>query len=401
MTKEAKTLVLVVVLGAVALFGWYAMTQKKGEPQAPVTEQQAEQKTPLKVGALLPLTGDGATYGEMGRNVLLLAMDEVNATGGVDGRPLEFIIEDGKCNGKDAASAMQKLANVDQVKVVIGGFCSSESLAAVPVAESSRVALFSAGSSSPDLTGKSPYFMRDYPSDASQGSVLAEAALKKGWKKVAFVQEQLDYPVGIFKAFSAKFEREGGTIVKEEFPTATTDFRSILTKLRAGKPDALFIDSQTPASGERVLKQVTELKWGIPLLITDVFAGDAQTVAVNKVALEGALTAQFGVDQENTKFKGLLAAYQARYGVELPIQSYAQTYYDAVYLLRDALLQNGEDGEKISTWLRSVIDWEGASGKVTIGSDGDRIGGHTLQMINDGKAVNTQVTSPEQQVDQK
>lgn len=390
MTKESKITWGIIIAIAVVLLAWYGTTRQKSQEET--TQQPAEQQEvqagPIKVGVIAPLTGDAAIYGEMKRNVLTLAVDEINAAGGVNGRNMELVIEDGKCNGKDAASAMQKLVNVDQVKVVIGGFCSSESLAAVSIADSSKVALFSIGSSSPDLTGKSPFFMRDYPSDASQGSVLAQAATKNGWKKVAFIQEQLDYPAGIYKAFSAQFEKDGGTIVKEEFATTTTDFRSALTKLRAQKPDALFIDSQTPASGERVLKQVKELKWNAPLLITDAFAGDAKTVEADKDALEGALTAQFGVDPENEKFKALLAAYKEKYGVDLPMQSYGQTAYDGAYLVRDALLQNGEDGEKIATWLRSVINWEGASGKVTIGADGDRVGGHTLQAVKGGKVVN-------------
>jgi branched-chain amino acid transport system substrate-binding protein len=388
MTKETKVLWVVVVVAALALLGWYATTQKKSAEQpAPAAQEQQAEQAPIKVGFLHPLTGDAASYGEAMRNVAQLAVEEVNDAGGVNGRTLELVIEDGKCSGKDAANAMQKLVNVDQVKIVLGGFCSSESLAAVPIAETNKVALFSPGSSSPDLTGKSTFFMRNYPSDASQGSVLADEAAKKGWKKVAFVQEQLDYPLGIFKAFSAKFEQGGGVVVKEEFPTTTTDFRSILTKLKVEKPDALFIDSQTPASGERVLKQIVELKWTVPLLISDVFAGDAKTIEANKDALEGTLAAEFGVDENNTKFQNLAAAYKEKYGSDMPFQSYAQTEYDAVYMTRDALLAVGEDGELLGTWLRSAVGWEGASGAVTIGADGDRVGGHTVKVVKDGKVI--------------
>lgn len=386
MTKEAKVLWGVVIVVAVALLAWFGVTrqQQPSPEQAQVSETPAPSE-PIRVGVLLPLTGDAASYGEAGRNVIQLAFDEINASGGVNGKQLELILEDGKCSGKDAANAMQKLVNVDQVKVVIGGFCSSESLAAVPIAEQKKVVLFSAGSSSPDLTGKSPFFMRNYPSDASQGQVLADVALKRDWKKVAFMQEQLDYPLGIYKAFSEQFEKSGGTLLKEEFATTTTDFRSSLTKLRAQKPDALFIDSQTPASGERVLRQVKELKWSVPLFVSDVVPGDAKTVEANAEALEGAFAAEFGVDPQNEKFQTLLISYKERYGVDLPFHSYAQTEYDAVYMIRDALAAVGEDGEKVAQWLRSTIGWEGASGAITIGSDGDRAGGHTPKVIRGGK----------------
>src|SRR3989344_5259538 len=157
---------------------------------------------PIKVGVIAPLTGDAAAYGEPLTNIVKMAVEEVNNAGGVDGRTIELVIEDGKCNGKDGGSATQKLVNVDGVKVILGGFCSSESLAAIPIAEAAKVLVLSAGSSSPDLTGASPYFFRNYPSDSAQGKVLAQIAYNdKGWKKVAFLQEQTDYAVGIYKAF--------------------------------------------------------------------------------------------------------------------------------------------------------------------------------------------------------
>lgn len=386
MSKEQKVLWGVGIVVAIALLAWFGVTRQQQpapeQAQAPETPVSSE---PIKVGFISPLTGDAAVYGEPGQKITQLAVDEINAAGGVGGRPLTVIYEDGKCNGKDAANAMQKLVTVDKVKVVIGGFCSSESLAAVPIAEQNKVALFSPGSSSPDLTGKSPFFARNYPSDASQGQVLADVAVKRGWKKVAFIQEQLDYPLGVYKAFSAQFEKNGGTLVKEEFATTTTDFRSSLLKLRGEKPDALFIDTQTPAASERVLKQVKEAKWEVPLLFADILPGDKATVEANTRALEGALAAEFGSDPENPKMAALLAAYKERYGADMPYQSYGQTEYDAVYLVRDALAAVGEDGEKIAQWLRSTIGWEGASGAITIGSDGDRAGGHTPKVIKGGK----------------
>lgn len=181
------------------------------------------------------------------------------------------------------------MVNVDEVEVIIGPFCSSESLAAIPIVEEAEVAMLSPGASSPDLTGKSRFFARNYPSDSTQGKVLAETASTRGWKKVAVLQEQSDYPLGIYKAFSENFEKLGGTVVGEEFPTNTTDFRSLLTKLKGEKPDALLIDPQTPANGERVLKQLSDLGWKPALMINDAVSGDPKTIENNKTVLEGAL----------------------------------------------------------------------------------------------------------------
>lgn len=339
-----------------------------------------------KVGVMLPMTGDAAAYGETARDVYLLAVEEINKEGGVNGKNIELVIEDSKCNGKDASNAAQKLINVDKVQVIIGGFCSGESIAAVPLAQAAKVALFSAGSSSPDLTNSSKFFFRNYPSDASQGKVLAEVAFKdKGWKKVGMLQEQTDYATALGKTFASTIQGLGGQIVKEEFPTSMTDFRAALTKLRSDNINALFVDAQTEASAARVFKQIEDLKWKPNLIVSDPVLGSANTVAQYKTLLEGTIGAEFGVDVNNPKYKHLSDAYKAKYGKDMNHLAYAQTEYDAVYMVRDALKDVGYDGEKIADWSRKVKDWDGASGKITIQADGDRASGHTPKVVKNGK----------------
>lgn len=340
----------------------------------------------IKIGAMIPVTGDAAVYGQPALNLYQMAAEEINSKGGIDGKRVEIITEDSKCNGKDGSTAAQKLMGVDKVKAIIGGFCSSESLAAVPLAEQYKVVLLSPGSSSPDLTGKSKYFFRNYPSDATQGAVLAEVAYTKlGLRKAGFIQEQLDYPLGIFKAFSAQFEKLGGTVVKEEFASDVTDFRSSLTKLQAQNPDLLFVDTQAPASAERILQQLANTNWRPKIFIADSISGDPKTVERNKEILEGAFAAEFGIDSTNEQFKSMIAAYKSKYGEEPPYQSYAQTEFDALFLLKDGIEKVGYDGTKLAEWSRTIKDWKGASGKTTIGTDGDRVGGHQPKIIRNGK----------------
>lgn len=374
-TSVVKTVVWLVVL--VLVVGGFILYGSKGEDKAA--------KEPIKIGVILPLTGDAAVYGEAGRNVYQLAVEEINQGGGINGRNIELIVEDGKCNGKDAANAMQKLANVDKTEFVIGGFCSGESLAAVPIATEGKVVLLSPGSSSPDLTGISPYFFRIFPSDAGQGELDAEAASEKGWKIVAFIQEQAEYTTGIQKTFTAHFEGFGGKTNIEGFSTGTTDFRSSLAKLRSQKPDALFVNSNGSANLGRILKQVKEMNWTIPLLLNEAILGDVKSIEENKSVLEGAIGVEFVADATNPKFQNLLTAYKQKYGTDLPFQNYAHTLYDAVYIARDGFLAVGNDGEKLAVWSRTIKDWDGASGKVTIKSDGDRESGYTPRVVRDGK----------------
>lgn len=388
MNTTLKAVLWIVVIGVIVWAG-YAFFGKKAA--APGTETATSTVSvmsvfgePIKIGVIAPLTGEGATYGEPMKNVMDIAIDEINTAGGVNGRPLSFIYEDDKCTGEAGASATQKLVNVDKVKVIIGSACSSATLAAVPIVEVAQVALFSPGASSPDLTNKSIFFSRDYPNDSSQGKVLADAAYTLNtWKKIAVIQEQKDYPLGIYKAFESVFKGLGGTIVKEEFAPNATDFRSLLTKLKTQKPDALFIIVQAAPAADRILKQIADLKWKTPLMVNDVVVGDPEILKNQAIILEGAFSAEFSVSN-NAKFQALLAKYKTKYGVDMPYQAYGQTEYDAVYIVRDAFLAVGEDGIKIANWLRTIKDWDGASGKVTIGTDGDRVGGHVLKVIKNG-----------------
>ncbi|MCF7865495.1 MAG: penicillin-binding protein activator [Candidatus Pacebacteria bacterium] len=338
-----------------------------------------------KVGAIAPLTGDAATYGELVRNTLQIAADEINSSGGISGKRVEVIIEDGKCNGEGAVNAAQKLVNVDKVQVIIGGFCSAETLAALPVAETAKVALISAASSNPSLTGKSSYFFRNFPSDSSQGSVLAQMAHDMGKRKVAFIQEQTDYTAGIYKAFADKFTSLGGQVIKEEYAPATKDFRTQLSKLQSQKADALFIDSNIPASADAITAQMIALKWNVSLFTNDITLGATDVLSKYKDALNGMVGAEFSTDSSNKTFAHLLEVYKTKYGKDMPYQSYGQTVYDAIYIVKDAITKVGYDGTKIADFGHRIANWNGASGSVTIGANGDLVGGHKARVFKDGK----------------
>jgi branched-chain amino acid transport system substrate-binding protein len=364
--------IAVVVLGGLV---WWGMAGKGPELSGPV-----------KVGVIMPITGDAAEIGESSRNVIQIAADEINAAGGVNGQPIELIIEDGKCNGTDAANAMQKLANVDKVQVVIGAGCSGESLAAVPVAQQAKVAMLSPVSSSPKLTGMSEYFARNYPSDAFQAKVFAQIAKEKGYANVAMISEQTDYAQALADTFSKEFSAAGGTVVAESFLTDTSDFRTPLTKLKASEPQALLIIAQSNASGERLLKQLRDLGWKPQLFVSDTIIGSASALAGYADILEGAIGAEFGFDASNQKFATMVAAYKAKFGSEPPYQAYQQANYDAVYLVAEAVGAVGYDGTKIANWLHTnVKNWQGAAGSVTIGADGDPTVGHKPEVISGGK----------------
>lgn len=342
----------------------------------------------INIGFIAPLTGELSETGNLSKKVIQLAVDEINNEGGISGRLLKVIYEDGGCNSEDAANSIQKLINSDQVKLVIGGFCDTESIAAVPLATANQVLLLSFGSGSPDLTGASQFFVRDYPSNALQGHLLAKIAFEqKRWRHVAFIQEQLDQSLAVFNAFKKTFEDLGGSVTVQEPALDNENFPVALATLKNDQPDALFINVQNLASGEKILKQLRDLKWSISLFVSSAISQNPEFVSRNAGLLEGSLTAAFVVDSKNSQSAKLYASYKNQYGEDLIPSIYNYTAYDAVYLLRDAISEVGYDPEKISIWLRLVKNWPGASGPITINDNGDRVSGYVPQIIIDGKVI--------------
>ena len=376
MNKSAKigwTIVLaVVVIGLI----WWGVSKNNGGGSNTIT-----------IGFIGPLTGDAAVYGQPYQNTVALAVDQINAAGGINGKQVAVDYEDGKCDGQDGANAAQKLVNVVGVQAIIGGFCSGETIPAVPVAATGKVVMISPGASSPALTGISPYFFRDYPSDAAQATIYAQQANSKGWKTVGVMEEQTDYATALNDAFTKNFEADGGKTIVQAFPSSATDFRSFLTTLKAQNPDALFVDTQTPAVSARIFDQLAQLGWKPKLIVDDATAGDPGTITKYASQLQGALTAEFLPNASDTAYMAFIQAYQSKYGQVPPYQNYMATVYDAVNLLAAGIKQVGYNGQALAQWSRTISDWPGASGNITIGPDGDRVGGHVAEIIENGQKV--------------
>jgi branched-chain amino acid transport system substrate-binding protein len=343
---------------------------------------------PIKIGVIGPFTGDASSYGIPFKNSVEMATNEINSNGGIAGRQLQILFEDGKCGG-NAASAAQKLVSIDQVKIIIGGFCSGESLSAEPVTTAHKVILFSPGSSNPKLSGISQYFDRNYPSDNLPGAKIAQLMIDKNYRNVAVISETSDAAVGLRGIFVDSYAKLGGTLVADEtFTTGTRDFRSNLAKIKKVKPDAVYVIAQTPASDELIIRQMSEIG-----LKTQLFGGFELFGGVDILKnipdlLEGAIYMQPSLDETATTTATFIAKYTDQYKSFGGLPSiYAATAYDAVYLMKDMIEKYGLNADKISKGLRQVKDWHGVEGSLTINKDGDPEFEYSVMQIHAGKAV--------------
>ena len=319
-------------------------------PEQPATPAQqpagggAEQPTqaaamtdePLRVGVMESLTGPGETYGTVSVQAKQMAVDEINAAGGINGRMLELIVEDSKCSAHDAITAYNKLTDVDGVKIILGTSCSGAMLGAAPLAEADGVVLFSGLATNPDIAHAGDYIFRTSMNDLQLGIDTGNVIRADGALRLATITETTDYAEGVRRTTVEQFVSLGGEIVAEErYASDVTDFRSQLTKILSANPDAVHIAAQSEFSGGTVVKQIRELGYEGPLY--------SEIVPVGATALEVAGEAATGVkaiiaelDPANPKSQEVLNNFRARYDyVTLPW--YLASGYDDVYITAECL----------------------------------------------------------------
>jgi len=240
----------VIVIIAIAIVAiWYGTVREPELPTAPGLTEPGEPRPtpatgePIKIGAILPLTGDGAKYGEEARNGVDLAVEYENSHGGIHGRPISVVYEDDKGTSKDAVAAIHKLITVDKVPVVIGAMYSSTTLAIAPIAEENHVVLFSPSASTPELTHAGDYVFRNWPSDVFEGAEMARFAYSQlELRKVAILSVNLDYGLGLERVFGKTFKDLGGSVIySEHYDQGETDFRSQVRKVKEKRPDAVYL----------------------------------------------------------------------------------------------------------------------------------------------------------------
>src|SRR3989344_9675955 len=267
MNSTAK-IILGVVVVILIIWGLVSWSGKPAVAPAPVGGGTSE---PIRIGFIGPLTGDVANIGQNAKAAGENAVAEVNAAGGINGRTLDVIYEDGQCSGTEAANAANKLINIDKVPVILGGACSGETSAFTGLAEQTKTAVLSYCSSVPAITEAGDYIFRDYPSDLYQGAFGADYIFNKlGKKKVAVLYAKSDWGSGIKDVFIDSFKKLGGTIVAEEgYEQTARDLRTNLTKIKTANPEVVYFLGYTEASIPG-LKQVKEL--GLKAVL---FGGDA------------------------------------------------------------------------------------------------------------------------------
>lgn len=338
------------------------------------TGDKAAQEEKIKIGVMVPLTGDAASYGESVKKGIELAKKQFKADN------VELVYEDSKCDGTQSVSSINKLISVDKVVAIIGELCSDATLPAAPIAEQNKVVMISPASTAPTLTTAGDYIFRTIPSDASQGAYGAKLVADKGFKKLAVLYVNNDYGVGFNDVLKQEFPKLGGVVVASEaVDKAAVDVKTQLTKIKGAKPDALYIISNSPDTAIAALKQAKELGLQVALFGSEGLKND-DIIKGAKGAADGLM-----VTSVSAGSKGFMQAHNSAYS-ENPGPFSAQAY-DAFQALNNAILTGLKKGEKITGEAiknnLNGMSFQGVSGMIEFDKNGDVSGNYSVLIVKD------------------
>ena len=324
--------------------------------------------TDIKIGAILPLTGDIASYGKNAQSGIDLAVDEINKAGGVNGKKIVVVYEDDKGKANEAVNALSKLIAVDKVPIVMGSAASSVTLAMCPIANEKKTVLISPISSSKELTDKGgAYFFRVCPSDAFQSRILADWIWSKGYKTVGIMYVNNSWGVGIKEEFEMSYAKLGGKVLSAEaLMEGQKDFKTMITKVTLSKSSAIFAPTHG-IEGGILLKQLKEMKVILPVFGADVWSSPELITSGGNATNGVKLT--LPAKPAGAKYNDFAKKYEHKFN-KIP-DVYAAYSYDMMLIIAAGLKAGNTTGAKMQAYLKKMTPFDGVTGITVFDEHGD------------------------------
>jgi branched-chain amino acid transport system substrate-binding protein len=349
----------------------------------------------IVIGEYGALTGAAATFGQSNHEGVLLAVEEINAAGGINGKTLRVITQDDEGKPEEAALAVTKLITEDNAQVIIGEVASSNSLAAAPICQQRQIPMISPSSTNVQVTQVGDYIFRMCFIDPFQGQVMADFAMGKLKAKTAavFRDQKSDYSMGLADAFVKRLKEKGGVIVTDQsYVQGDIDFKSQLTTMRGKKPDVIFIPGYYTEVA-LIAKQARELGVKVPLMGGDGW-DSSKLFEIGGDALNGCYYSNhYSSESKEPKVVDFVKKYQARYQ-HMP-DALATLAYDATGFL-GAALKNAKSfsGPDIRDALAGLKNYPGVTGDIALDANRNPVKPAVVLKIEGGKASYVMTVKP-------
>lgn len=295
----------------------------------------------VKIGGIFPLSGQVAVYGVECKNGVDLAIEEINAAGGINGKPVVLVSEDDEGNPDKTVNAFKKLSTKDGVKIVIGSLTSGCTQAITTLSQASKVVQIAPAATAPAITDAGDFIFRACFIDPFQGTVGGKFAAETLGKKRAAILYDIgnDYSVGLADNFKIAFTKAGGSIVSEEsYATNDKDFNAQLTKIKNANPDVVYLPDYY-GTVALIAKQLRAQGINVPMVGADGW--DGLTSNAGDEVLGGYYSNHYAVDSTEPAVKKFVESFRAKYNKDP--NSFAALGYDCVYLIRDAIVAAGAE----------------------------------------------------------
>jgi branched-chain amino acid transport system substrate-binding protein len=333
----------------------------------------------ILVGEYGSMTGGQATFGQSTHNGIMMAADEVNAAGGINGRKIKVLSEDDQSKPEEAPNAVQKLISQNNVMAIIGEVASSASIAAAPICQLNKVPMITPSSTNDEVTRKGDYIFRICFTDSYQGEY--QAVFADQWcsmngkpKSMAMLTDvKSDYSQGLKKVVTAKFTALGGKVVGTQgYAQGDADFRSQLTALKATNPSIIYVPGYYTDIGQIAI-QARDLGITVPLLGGDGWESP-RLIEIGGKSLEGCIyTNHYFYGDPAPVVSTFVQKYKERYK-QTP-DSLAALGYDALKTLADAMKRATKlDGPSIRDAISKTKGLVGVTGTINIGPDRNAMG---------------------------
>ena len=328
----------------------------------------------IRIGVLMPMTGDTANFGISSSNAIRMAADEVNNGGGINGKQVELLIQDDRSDPTEAANIATKFVSQDDVHAILGEVGSTRTLAAAPIAQNAKIPMLTPSSTNVEVTRKGNYIFRSCFIDTVQGPAMAQfAARSLNAKRAALmIDRRNDYSTGLEKAITDVYVPLGGVIVvTQSYQAGDQDFNAQITSIKGANPDVIFVPGYY---GDVALfaKQARDKGLTAPLVGGDGW--DSPTLyQIGGAALDGSyFTDHYSSYDPDPRVQKFVNDYRKRYGV-VP-DALAATGYDAALIMFDAIKRAGSlDGTAIRDALAATKNFPGVTGMVTFNENRDAV----------------------------
>lgn len=340
---------------------------------------------PIYLGASLPLTGQSAAYGEVMKNGIALAVDEINTAGGILNRPLQVVFEDSQGQSDMAKKIARKFTLDKRIVASIGDFTSGACLAAQPVYHQAGLVQFSPTASHPSFAPGSPYSFGISGTQAQKGAFSAQIAVKTLEKtRIAVLYLGTEWGAAAQKFFAEEAARLGATIVaSESYLEGATDFLAALEKLRAAKPDLIYLCSLVQ-DGAAILQQRQQMGWTDVTVLGTTTLYSPEIIKLTGTAAENLYTTtDFFPEATQPQIQQFVKSYQGRFR-DIP-EHYAALSYDALNMLALAIKHGGAERQAIRDTLANFEDFAGVSGNMTFTENRDVLKNYVILQIVNGQ----------------